>query len=203
MKVKVDFVADAPLEGLFSHLFNVMEREQIKKFVNVSASSVYQTRGEPFVTIDPKINKSHFHTNWISDNEENSNITISFIKHQFAINSYTLQRRTGYADNFPLEWVLEATNNPISWTLIHHKIRGDELNSTIPVHWSCSKKDFYSKYRFTMIGDNDFTAEEYRHMFALGSIEFFGSLYETICTIHQHRCLVLQSVFYLVLLQCE
>ena len=201
MKLKIDYNENDLLDGLFRHLFQTRTKTQIQKFVNVTASSTLSGRGDPFTTIDQTMDKSDFVTNWISESEENSSISISFFKHQFAINSYTLQRRISYSDNYPRQWVLEATNDGINWFLIHDKVEGDEMSASEPYHWSCSKKEFYREYRFTMIGENHWYYQEYKYMFALATIEFFGALFETICTIHSIRILDIRHLFITILLQ--
>ena len=201
MKLKIDYNENDLLDGLFKHLFQIRTKTQIQKFVHVTASSTLSGRGDPFTTIDQTMDKSNYFTNWISESKENSSISISFVKHQFAINSYTLQRRPNNSGNYPLKWILEATNDGINWFLIHDKIEGNELSTSTPFHWICSKKDLYREYRFTMIGENSWKYDVYKYMFALGTIEFFGSLFETICTIHSTRIIDIRYLFISILLQ--
>ena len=201
MKLKIDYNENDLLDGLFSHLFQIRSKSQIQKFVQVTASSTLSGRGDPFTTIDPIMDKSDYYTNWISESQENSSITISFVKHQFAINSYTLQRRINHSDNYPLQWILEATNDRNNWFLIHNKIKGEELSTSTPFHWVCPQKEFYREYKFTMIGENSWHYDYLKYMFAIGTIEFFGSLFETICTIHPMQILDIRHLFIWILLQ--
>ena len=188
------------LDGLFKFLFSSYLEESVFKIVKVSASSTETGHGLPSTIINPNANKSTYDRAWLSKNEENSNITLSFIRHQFAIDSYTIQSRSGIDYNYPLEWVLEATNDMHNWKEIHHKPNNTDLEGSDTVcHYESSDKNFYSTFRFTMIGVNYHLYEDESYMFGFRSLEFFGSLYDIRCTIPgKYFIRFLYSLFFFV-----
>ena len=101
MKIKINY-DQSPLNGIFDYMF-AKATNKIHQFVQVSASSTHSGRGDPFTTIDPNANEQAYTDCWVSELVENSNLTISFINHQFALDSYTLQSRKGFDRNVPAE----------------------------------------------------------------------------------------------------
>ena len=192
------------LDGLFNYLFHKYSEQEIKNFINVSASSTYFLRGDPFVTINPLVDKSDYNDLWISSNRENSSIQISFLKYQFIIDSYTLQRRINNDNNCPIEWLLEGSKDLIGWTTIHHKHRGMELmneTTNFAHHWECKQKEYYKSFRFTMLGENLHKDEPgERFCFGLGTIELFGTLSGTIFHSHMQIHVKDSFLFYTILL---
>ena len=171
-------------DGLFSYLFKDYSAEEVVMIVNASASSTFPSRGSPIVTLNPYIKKNIVEDFWASDNIKNSSFSIKFHYHIFALHSYTIQSRDYQDYNTPLEWVLEATNDDIHWDLIHHKVRGNELNGRgLSLNWqSNNKNEYYKHYRFTQIGENYHFHEYEKYIFGIGSIEMFGILIDFIYT---------------------
>ena len=198
MRIKINN-DEEELNGLFNYTFYGYHSKHIyENIVTASASSIYDDRGDPKITIDPTYIKSTSNDEWISKSEVNSNITVSFIKHLFSIDSYTLKSRKGIEVNCPLEWVLEATNDMKNWKRIHYKLNGSELvGNNVTYHTKCPHEEFFQYYRFTMIGENYHKLEEEKYMFALGQIEFFGSLFEIKCTLPHYEFIHLFRFIYL------
>ena len=201
MRIKINN-AEERLNGLFSFLFTQYSSHYVyEHIVNVTASSTLSGRGDPTIVINPKADKDDPLENWLSGYEENSNITISFINHLFSIDSYTVQSRQGIENNFPLEWIFEATNDMKEWTTIHYKENGEELISQQKTyHAQCSDKNFFSSFRFTMIGENYHFDKNEKFYFGFGQIEFFGSLFEIKCTLPRREILKVFHFIYLLTL---
>ena len=143
MRIKIENKGD-DLNGLFMYLFSYYPETYIRQIVDVSASSTFPWRPEPFTAINPKINKSEYEKNWVSENVENSNFTISFINCHLIIDSYTLQSRQGWSNNTPREWILEGTNDMIHWHTLHKKPPGNELaGDGFYDNWKCSQPRFF------------------------------------------------------------
>ena len=185
MRIKIDTNETDQFNGLFTHLFSSRSENYIRNnILKVTASSIYPDRGDPFDTINPFVNITKFQDYWISQSKERSNITISFLQHHFALNSYSLRGRRLIYYNCPLEWVLEGTNDFHHWVTIHWKERGNELKGDgKEYHMNCSRKEFFSTYRFTMIGENYHISSNEKYIFGLETIEFFGALSDSLCTI--------------------
>ena len=105
MKIKINY-AQKPLNGLFDYMF-AKAKNNINQLVQVSASSTFKDRGDPFTTIDPNADEQDYTDCWVSNLVENSNLTISFINHQFAMDSYTFQSRKGATSNIPTQWIIQ------------------------------------------------------------------------------------------------
>ena len=181
MKIKLNDPQD-PFNGIFNFMFSKLSEKKVKEIVHVSASSTLNTRGDPFTTIDPNANETKYTDCWVSNPARNSNLTISFQNHQFAMDSYTLQSRKGLSVNVPVEWVIEGTNNFLNWETVHSKERDNEIVGDGKIYnWNVSSKKFFHTYRMTMIDENYYGSESQRYYFGLGRIEFFGSLFEVNC----------------------
>ena len=198
MRIKINN-DEEQLNGIFNFTFSRFSSQFVySNIVNVSASSTYPGRGNPKIVINPYADKDAFRENWISKNEENSNITISFINHLFSIDSYTLQSRENHTYNSPLEIVLEGTNDMKKWTVLDHKPRGNELvGEKKTYHSKCPHNEFFQSFRFTMIGENFHVDNGQKYCFGLGHIEFFGSLFEIKCTLAHYEFLHLFRFIYL------
>ena len=176
-------------DGLFMYLFTHYPETYIQQVVDASASSTYPGRPGPITAVNPTLEKIPYTKNWVSENVENSNFTISFIHCYFKIDSYTLQSRQGWDNNTPLEWVLEGTNDMIHWHTIHHKVRGNELSGNgLYDNWQCSQNRFFSSFRITMIGENKWKQSNEKYIFGLSSIELFGLISNQYCTIFKKSC---------------
>ena len=198
MRIKI-FNDTNKLDGIFNFTFKKYSDNYVyQNIVTAFASSTLSGRGDPTIVLNPYADKDEHVENWISKSEVNSNFTISFLHHLFSIDSYTVQSRSAYNSNFPLEWVLEATNDMKNWKQIHYKPHGTELvGLSQALHVKCPQKEFFQYYRFTMIGENRHSKTEEKYMFALGQIEFFGSLFEIKCTLPHYQFLHLFRFIYL------
>ena len=201
--MKINIVKSSNItDGLFSYLYchKKYPTNYVNKIVKASASSVYANRSDPYVTINPCIQKTELGDYWISENIPNSSFSISFINHLFALDSYTIQSRDFADYNIPLEWILEGSNDNLNWETIHFKERGNEINGEKKTfNWSCeSKTSIYSYFKFTQIGENQHHSDDQKYMFAIGSIELFGTLFEKFLTF-RYKSFNLQNYFLFLL----
>ena len=123
MRIKINADEDEQLNGLFHFAFRKYSNPNFVygNIVTAFASGTYSGRVDPKVVLNPYADKNESYENWLSTNQTNSNITVSFLNHLFSIDSYTVQSRQGIDYNCPLEWVLEATNDMNEWKRIHYK----------------------------------------------------------------------------------
>ena len=188
MRFKIDF-DDNYFDGIFSYLFGNFSQKRIKSIVDVFASSNFGDgeRGDPYFVINPQPLKIQDNETWVSKNIENSSLTIAFKQHQITLASYSMKSRQDSKSifNCPYEWILEGSNDNISWYLIHHKKWSEEMicrNKT--GHWDFNEMNMYSFLKFTQIGENYHYQDFEKFVFTIGTIEFFGTLVECfgICT---------------------
>ena len=199
MRIKVNRGTD-DLDGLFMYLFTNFSKNYIHKIINVTASSSWEGRGLPINVLDPTIDKENNTLNWISKNEENSNFTITFLHHQFAIDSYTLQSRLSSSSHNPVQWIVEATNDMINWVKIHEHPFGDELTTQGAIkNYQCPKKEFFSSFRITQTGENSNTVMGQSHLLSFGQIEFFGALYGLFFTKCRKRFIDIHSSLFIII----
>ena len=191
------------LNGLFMFLFTQHTEKYVRSIVNVSASGTAEDRPEPFVSINPKLPKEEYTSTWMSDKEENSNFTITFISMEFAIDAYTIQSRKGIDHNNPLAWILEGSKDMIHWETIHRKPKGNELSGDGLIYYhQCPHSGFFKILRITMIGENNHYQDKDKYFFAFRQIELFGTLIETHCQVRESFVIpnVLSFIYLLIVL---
>ena len=164
--------------GTFSYFYKLFTNYSVSKLINVNASSSYEGRGNCFNVINPLISKTSPSYNWLSQNLENSSLTFTFLKHSLAISSYSIKARQDTNDfNHPYEFVLEASNDNFIWTEIHHKTNDDTLiGKGKEGHWNCKTNEFFSIFKLTMLYTNYHIYDYEKYIFALSTVEFFGTL---------------------------
>ena len=164
--------------GTFAYLFKHLTNYSVTNLVDVIASSTYPERGFVYNVINPYVSKTEIEENWLSKSIKNSSVTISFLKHSFSIDSYSIKsRQDKYDFNYPYEFVLEASNDEINWNEIHHKTKDDTLiGKGYEGHWNCPSSEFYSSYKLTMLGTNSYERLNEQYIFTFSVIELFGTL---------------------------
>ena len=88
-------------KGALATLARYFPLTLIDKLINVTPSSTLKERGYALLVFDPRHNFEKF--KWISENKENSSITIQFIRDKLSLSSYSVKMRTDYKYNYPLE----------------------------------------------------------------------------------------------------
>ena len=168
---------DDIFDGFFSSLWNYYPSIEVYKyFLNVIPSSTYSSRGDAYEALIPKERKAKEDV-WLSESYINSSYTFSFYDHKFAISSYSMRSRSDISYNIPYEWILEASNDNITWDFIHHKPRDTQMiGPNKEGNWEFNQTNFYRTYKLTQIGENyhHFTNEKY--IFSIETLEIFGVL---------------------------
>ena len=166
-----------PFRGIFYSFGVHYPDAPITDLVDVTASSTAYNRGNVLYVIDPKKTYSSSEEGWISTSEENSSITVTLLRDNLTLSSYALRSRLEYETNFPLEWMLEGSNDQTNWELLHHKTRGDELKGLGRVgRWKCPTDKAFKSFRLTQIGVNSYTDEAAKYVFSMNKFELYGKL---------------------------
>ena len=173
-------MTDDLFKGLFYSYYKKYSTSFINKFVKIEASSTNPTLGQPRVLIDPSIDSSNRTDNWQSSSTKNSSITLTLLKERLLISSYSLRARTDSNANMPLEFVLEGSNNQVSWETIHHKENGTELvTAGSKKNFKCSSSIPFSCFKLTMLNENYHKVDSEKYLFTLSKIELFGKVVPT------------------------
>ena len=160
-------------KGALATLARYFPTTSFDKLINVTPSSTLSGRGDAFLVFDPRHDFKDYC--WISENKENSSITIQFMRDKLSLSSYSVKMRTDFSYNYPLEWNLEGSNNGNEWELVHHKERNKDLSSPDKVGtFICNNSKLFSFFKLTQIGANDYKREEEMYHFALKKVEFYG-----------------------------
>ena len=160
--------------GIFTYLRQNNSDEVFKRLVQTDASSVHYLHGGPNVVFDPLVVGNEHIDNWASEDIENSNIMVSLFDHFVSLSEYSIRSRNNDNSHFPLEWIVEGTNDFIHWTTLHYHERNDDINGLgASSSYQSSNDNYFCIFRFTMIGRDSSNSNSY---FILNKIEFFGSL---------------------------
>ncbi|EAX98564.1 F5/8 type C domain containing protein [Trichomonas vaginalis G3] len=162
---------DGSLDGIINYLTKKNNGNvAAKKIVDVSSSSQFiHFSPENLVNYDSK-------NMFQSLNEEGSWVQFDFKNLQIDVSGYTIVTKEGNQNDHHLKsWVLEASNDGNTWTILDEEKNNVDLNG--PSH----KKTFevrnhgsYSKFRIRMTS----VAHSGYWAFAASAIEFFGNLIE-------------------------
>ena len=82
-----------PFKGIFYTLGQLYPNAPIESLVNVTPSSDLG-RGKAINVINPHYTYINDQENWLSENKENSSLTIKFLRNRVRINSYSIKSRT-------------------------------------------------------------------------------------------------------------
>ena len=94
--------------------------------------------------------------------------------------------------NMPLEFILEGSNDDISWKFLHHKERNNELKTKDSKgNWTIDNNNkLFRSFRITQIGENyHIYGENEKYIFAFNKIELFGTLVPA----SKHTCMRVKS----------
>jgi hypothetical protein len=135
-----------------------------KGLVVIKASSVQQ--GSVECLVDYKWEGS-----WYTANIENSWVSFEFCTGRAKISSYSIKSFPGHS--WPNTWVIEVSNDEISWERIDHREGTTVLcGNLITHHFECQspRQDFYQYVRMQNTG----LTHANNHHLCLCNIEFFG-----------------------------
>ena len=169
-------------DGLLRSIYNSTNRINYFSIVSSSESSIRSGRTSSAIIIDPEATSSASSQQFVTDREENSNVTISLSGYSIQLHSYSLKSRTDTIRNTPLSWVLEGSVDGLHWNLIHNHPYGEEIiDIGSEYNFPVSSKNYFTLFRFTQTGVNAATSTDDSTVFSLNKVEFFG------CMIHSLR----------------
>ena len=163
------FTSDqGPFVGIFAHLREMCSGNPHEKgLVKFKASET--TRNQPYNLVDYGWNNR-----WVSGNAAQSYVRCDFKKSRVSVTGYSIKSGD---DCFPIEWVIEVSNDKKSWTAIDRRNCFDLVGKWNEKTYECKDKTDklfrYVRLRQTKknVGGSDFLA--------LSQIEFFGHLVAT------------------------
>ena len=163
------FTSDqGPFVGIFAHLREMCSGNPHEKgLVSFSASST--TRNQPYNLVDYGWNNR-----WVSGNNPFSYVQCDFKTSRVSVTGYSIKSGD---DCFPIEWVIEVSNDGSFWTIIDQRNCFDLVGKWNEKTYECrSKSDKLFRYvrlrqNKKNVGGSDFLA--------LSQIEFFGHLVAT------------------------
>ena len=162
-----------PLDGIFRK-FTPM----LSNYFEVTASSSLEGRGKVKNVIDQSIICDKLSNTWVSETKENSSFTIKFSRFVFKLDHYTIASRLDNDRNYPSEWIIEGSNDNLTWSLLHYHPRNDDIaDLNIVCDWESdpNSQGYFSFFKMTMLGENTEHYSEYdRVYFPMNKIEFFG-----------------------------
>ena len=168
---------DTPFKGVFYSLGKRHPYAKFSELVTVTPSSTYPGKGEAIYVIDPHFSYTN-ESNWISKSAINSSLTFSFINDRLLLKSYIIKTRTDKIYCCPIEWVVEGSNDGVSWTQLHHKVSGTEqCEMGKAVRYNCATKQSFKSFKITQLGKNQNPiVEADQHIFGLNKLEVYGKL---------------------------
>ena len=117
------------------------------------------------------IDNDDFSKSWESDSNINSWLAVEFKRFRVRIDSYSTM---WWATDYPVSWVLEGTNNNgRKWDNVSYIYGRTSLPSDRMFHCETTNRNYYSKFRITMLGTRR-NNEVYN--FELFLLEFFGGM---------------------------
>lgn len=169
------------LNGAVKYLRSHHE-EDFNRFVFVTSSSLLNdTNGwadYAGVIVDYSLSNNITSNIFCSENQNKENISIHLFQNQLLITHYSLLTRNVLPNHYPRSWVLDASNDNITWFNIDEQndcdeLKGKDKHHTFPV----SHPGKYRYFRFTntdYVWNNNDEVKEY--YFCLAKVEFFGNL---------------------------
>ncbi|OHS93605.1 F5/8 type C domain containing protein [Tritrichomonas foetus] len=158
-----------PYNGMFAKLAEMANGDpHLKKLINVSASS--SDRNEAY-----QITDSHWNDFFFTEDIPNSWILFDFKDKKVHLTHYTLRTHKYGSGTCHLKyWILEGSNNGKDWDEIDKRntpvLNGPNRFQTFP---STKTHDKFQFIRIRQVGAN-FRGD---NIFAIASIEFFGTIY--------------------------
>ena len=178
--------------GIFYSLYE-QRRTEVRKYIKVIASSTLGGRGDSYSVVDPDIIGDTDEKSWISNDKENSSITIYFKRDRITPKSYSIRSRLNTDAHMPLEWILEASDDNVNWYFLHHKERNEEFTvKGFEKKFELVNSNNFRYIRITQIGENSKAGQIYPHCFAFDKIELFGSLssIRITCRVNRNRSII-------------
>lgn len=155
---------------------NYKNRNNFIEMKNSTLQVDSQNWGSIYTIVNYTLYTSEGQSNWCSKNIPNSNFTMIFKGFSIRITNYTFTTRNYNANDFPMNWKVEGSNNGKDWIYIDHKIdQKSLLKLGATKTFGVEKTGRYSQFRFVQNG----TTSNKCHFFGLGKIDLFGELYIT------------------------
>lgn len=143
-----EFNSNNPFNGILNY-FVTKNNGNISNDVNITASSVETNDRLPTNVVQYNQNRDCFY----SKNKPNDWLCFDFKEHKIVLTNYTIKSGPFQANNYhPRSWVIEASNDNVSWETLDTKndcssLNGNSITHTFPIS-NQNKKEFrYIRYR--------------------------------------------------------
>ena len=186
-------------EGLINHIYLNTDSSTYSLIITTSESSLFPDRRPSSILIDPKHTSTDTYEQFVTQSIENSNFTISFLKHKVKLQSYSLKSRTDSYLNLPRQWIVEGIND-IKSEVIHAPEPNTDLDGVSKEkNYIINNENFYTSFRFTQIGENQ-ASNQNKYSFSMNKVEFFGTIVLAhICTSQSTIHIFIPILFFIFL----
>ena len=159
------------------HYIQATYRNKAGNLVKIE-NSTHQVDGNNWRSAEALIRydlyKSEGQSNWCSENMPSSYFILSFSRHSVEITNYTFITRNFLSSDFPKNWKVEGSNDPLNWQYIDHETDQNDLNQlSVTKTFKVRSPGRYKYFKFTHNGTNSVGNK----FFCLGKIDIFGVLY--------------------------
>ena len=183
------------LDGIINYFEKTYGHSHLFQIVSASASSVFNMRGMSEYVIDPTVKSTESIKNFLSDNEDKPNLTISFTYHAVKLTSYSIRSRLDVNYHHPAEWVLEGADSSLNWHQLHYHARNNDFNGVgIEKNFAVNTDKFYNNFRITHFGANLQTNSDCPKCLSMNKIDFFGVVIPQHCRSCANKRKILNSI---------
>ena len=171
------------------HEIRKTKYEEFYRYVDITSSSTTKERygnddfwGNERCLLNYEVDRTLNSNNWCSDNVSSSSFIISFYQEQSYITNYSMRSRgVNVPYDMPQTWLLEGSNNNITWNFIDEKRNVQYFAESDKVYtFPVEKSNLYRYFRFKQIDVN----LNNRFYFCLGKVDLFGTTF-----VNYHSCL--------------
>ena len=166
------------IDGIIHEIYR-RHTAEYKRYVTASSSSTFHEElyawGDSLALINYTIKDTEAFNSWVSCNIPNSNFSIYFLQTQIHITHYAFRSRTVNDADMPKNWIVEGSNDNITWNFVDKKEDEQSLLTPKAIKtFSVEKEGIYRYFRFTQHKTNSLG----RDFFGINKIDFFGKTIE-------------------------
>ena len=175
---------DSDIDGIIHELYRKHSAEYKRFITSTCSSTLYQNDydwGDSLALINYTVKDNESYNSWVSNNDPNSNFSIYFLQTRIYITHYAFRSRTSNNNDMPKGWILEGSNDNLTWHFVDQKKDQDCLliRKTIKT-FQVDKPSIFRYFRFTQnqLNSND------RYHFGLNKVDFFGKTIDSFKTLN-------------------
>lgn len=169
--IDLNFSSDGDTNGLFYYLGTskgaaAWSNPSVNNSIIVRAS--YTESGNPISLVD------RANSEWFSNNIANSWVGFQIQTGKFKCNYYSIKTRANNPDYYPRNWILQASNDGINWTILDTQIDNTALDSIS--QWLSLPVISTTSYSYFQLLQNGLDSSNSNYL-CLGEVEIYGTYY--------------------------